>query len=83
MNPDVSLVLCDIEMPRMNGFEVLSYAGKDPNLSKVPIVMLTSRSGDKHRQLALGLGASAYVTKPYSEDQLIQTIEQTLGHAHH
>ncbi|TVQ22777.1 MAG: hybrid sensor histidine kinase/response regulator [Leptolyngbya sp. DLM2.Bin15] len=78
-NPDVSLVLCDIEMPRMNGFEVLSFAGQHPHLSKVPIVMLTSRSSDKHRHLALGLGASAYVTKPYSEVQLIKTIEDTLG----
>jgi chemotaxis family two-component system sensor histidine kinase/response regulator PixL len=76
--PDVDLVLCDIEMPRKNGFEVLSFTGQHPNYSKIPVVMLTSRSSDKHRHLALGLGASAYITKPYSETQLISTIETIL-----
>ncbi|HEY9706670.1 MAG TPA: hybrid sensor histidine kinase/response regulator, partial [Oculatellaceae cyanobacterium] len=60
----VELVICDIEMPNMNGFEFLSARRQDPQLSKIPVVMLTSRSNDKHRWLAMQLGATAYFTKP-------------------
>jgi chemotaxis family two-component system sensor histidine kinase/response regulator PixL len=75
----VELVICDIEMPNMNGFEFLSYRRQDPELSKVPVVMLTSRSNDKHRWLAMQLGATAYFTKPYLEQDFLAAIKQIIG----
>ena len=57
------IVFCDIEMPRMDGLELLSRIQKDPNLSSLPIAMLTSRGADRHRQMAASLGASGYFTK--------------------
>jgi chemotaxis family two-component system sensor histidine kinase/response regulator PixL len=74
----VNLVVCDIEMPNMNGFEFLGQRRQDPQISKVPVVMLTSRSNDKHRWLARHLGANAYFTKPYLEQEFLGAIEQIL-----
>lgn len=70
----VNLVICDIEMPNMNGFEFLSYRRQDAQISKIPIIMLTSRSNDKHRWLAMQLGATDYFTKPYLEQELLTAI---------
>jgi chemotaxis family two-component system sensor histidine kinase/response regulator PixL len=75
----VELVICDIEMPNMNGFEFLSHRRQDPQISKIPIVMLTSRSNDKHRWLAMQLGANAYFTKPYLEQEFLVAIKQLMG----
>ncbi|KAF3884819.1 MULTISPECIES: hybrid sensor histidine kinase/response regulator [Nostocales] len=75
---DIQLVFCDIEMPRMNGFEFLKTRQQDPNLSDIPVVMLTSRSSDKHRLLAFKLGANAYITKPYLEHMLLTTVTDVL-----
>jgi CheY-like chemotaxis protein len=75
---DIQLIICDIEMPRMNGFEFLKYRQQDPDLVKVPVVILTSRSGEKHRLIALELGATAYITKPFLEHQLLTTVTDTL-----
>jgi chemosensory pili system protein ChpA (sensor histidine kinase/response regulator) len=72
----VQVVVCDIEMPRLDGFGFLAKAKGNPELAQTPIVMLTSRSGDKHRKLAESLGASAYFAKPYNEQVLLRTIEQ-------
>ncbi|HEY9611539.1 hybrid sensor histidine kinase/response regulator [Allocoleopsis sp.] len=77
--PSVELVICDIEMPNMNGFEFLSHRRQDPKISKIPVVMLTSRSNDKHRWLAMQLGASAYFTKPYLEQEFLLAIKQLMG----
>ncbi|MEQ9668909.1 response regulator [Coleofasciculus sp. G2-EDA-02] len=74
----VDLVVCDIEMPNMNGFEFLGQRRQDPQISQVPVVMLTSRSNDKHRWLARHLGANAYFTKPYLEQEFLGAIEQIL-----
>jgi chemotaxis family two-component system sensor histidine kinase/response regulator PixL len=71
---DISLVICDIEMPRMNGFEFLNHRTQDPALTKIPVMMLTSRNSEKHRLLALELGAAAYFTKPYLQQELLNTI---------
>ncbi|HEY9690848.1 MAG TPA: hybrid sensor histidine kinase/response regulator [Oculatellaceae cyanobacterium] len=71
---DISLVICDIEMPRMNGFEFLNHRTQDPALNKIPVMMLTSRNSEKHRLLALELGAAAYLTKPYLQQELLNTI---------
>ncbi|MBD2198178.1 MULTISPECIES: hybrid sensor histidine kinase/response regulator [Calothrix] len=72
--PEIKVVVSDLEMPRMNGFELLSHVRKSSNLADKPVVILTSRSADKHRQLAESLGATAYLTKPYLEDKLVTTI---------
>ncbi len=75
----VDLVICDIEMPNMNGFEFLSARRQEPQLSKIPVVMLTSRSNDKHRWLAMQLGATGYFTKPYLEQEFLSAIKQLIG----
>jgi two-component system, chemotaxis family, sensor histidine kinase and response regulator PixL len=75
-HPKIRLVVCDIEMPQMNGFEFLSYCRQDPKLSQIPIVMLTTRGGQKHRDLAMTLGAKDYLTKPQSERELLDIIAQ-------
>jgi chemotaxis family two-component system sensor histidine kinase/response regulator PixL len=75
----VNLVVCDIEMPNMNGFEFLSVRRQDPELLKIPVVMLTSRSNDKHRWLAMQLGATAYFTKPYLEQEFLVAIKQMIS----
>ena len=71
--PDV--ILLDIEMPRMDGYEVASHVRNDPRLKAVPIVMITSRVGEKHRARAIELGVNEYLGKPYQEGQLLQAIE--------
>jgi two-component system, chemotaxis family, sensor histidine kinase and response regulator PixL len=73
-HPRIRLIVCDIEMPQMNGFEFLSHCRQDPKLSQIPIVMLTTRGGQKHRQLAMTLGAKDYLTKPQSERELLDII---------
>jgi chemotaxis family two-component system sensor histidine kinase/response regulator PixL len=75
----VQIIVCDIEMPNMNGFEFLSQRRKDAKLAAIPIVMLTSRSNEKHRWLAKQLGASAYFTKPYLEQEFITTLKNMLN----
>ena len=70
--PDV--ILTDVEMPRMNGYELLAALKQQENLKNVPVIMITSRAGDKHRQKAFDMGVSEYVTKPYEEAKLIEVI---------
>ncbi|MBI4781140.1 MAG: response regulator [Oscillatoriophycideae cyanobacterium NC_groundwater_1537_Pr4_S-0.65um_50_18] len=74
----VKLVICDVEMPNMNGFEFLSHRRQDPQLSEIPVVMLTSRSNNKHRWLALKLGAVDYFSKPYLEQEFLAAIEKII-----
>ena len=78
-NPNIQVVICDIEMPRMNGFEFLKYRQQDSSLTQIPVVILTSRSGEKHRLIASELGATAYISKPYLEHQLLTTLTDVLG----
>ncbi|WP_338441998.1 hybrid sensor histidine kinase/response regulator [Synechococcus elongatus IITB4] len=66
------LVFCDIEMPKMNGLELLERLQADPKLRRLPVAMLTSRGADRHRQIAAHLGARAYFSKPYLEEQLLE-----------
>ena len=77
-NSDINLIICDIEMPKMNGFEFLGQRRKDSHLSEIPVIMVTTRSSDKHRQLAFSLGANQYQTKPYSESELVNAISQLI-----
>ncbi|QSJ15116.1 response regulator [Nostoc sp. UHCC 0702] len=72
------IVFCDIEMPRCDGLELLSRIQKDSNLNHLPIAMLTSRGADKHRQMAIQLGASGYFTKPYLEEALLEAAVRML-----
>ncbi|MBF2007730.1 MAG: response regulator [Chlorogloeopsis fritschii C42_A2020_084] len=78
-HPEVSLVISDLEMPRMNGFELLNNVRQNKNLASKPILILTSRSADKHRQLAQALGASAYLTKPYLEHEFLSIIKNLMN----
>jgi chemotaxis family two-component system sensor histidine kinase/response regulator PixL len=75
----IQLVISDVEMPNMNGFEFLSHRRQDPQLSKIPVVMLTSRSSEKHQQLAKHLGARHYFTKPYIEQEFLTAIKDILA----
>jgi chemotaxis protein histidine kinase CheA/ActR/RegA family two-component response regulator len=72
------LVFCDIEMPRMDGLELLSRIQKDSTLNQLPIAMLTSRGADRHRQMAVDLGAKGYFTKPYLEEMLLDAAQRML-----
>ena len=72
------IVFCDIEMPRMDGLELLSRIQKDPSLNHLPIAMLTSRGADRHRQMAASLGANGYFTKPYLEEALLDAAQRML-----
>ncbi len=70
--PDI--LLLDIEMPRMDGFEVASQIRRDEQLKDLPIIMITSRSGKKHRDRAMALGVNEYLSKPYQENVLLDSI---------
>ncbi|HRD91778.1 MAG TPA: response regulator, partial [Accumulibacter sp.] len=72
--PDVLLV--DIEMPRMDGFEFTRNVRADKRLHRVPIIMITSRTADKHRQYAQELGVNNYLGKPYQEDELLRLVAE-------
>ncbi len=75
-NPEINLIICDIEMPVMNGFDFLNQCRHNPKFSQIPVIMLTTRGGNKHRELAFALGAKAYQTKPFSEQNLLAAIVQ-------
>jgi chemosensory pili system protein ChpA (sensor histidine kinase/response regulator) len=76
--PDV--VLLDVEMPRMDGFELARVMRSDERMKSVPIIMITSRTADKHRNHALEIGVNVYLGKPYQEQQLLDAIAEQLGH---
>jgi len=75
--PDVMLV--DIEMPRMDGYELTTRVRSDENLKHIPIIMITSRAGAKHRQKAFDLGVDMYMSKPYQEDELFRNVDTLLA----
>ena len=74
--PDV--VLLDVEMPRMDGFELARVMRSDARLKSVPIIMITSRTADKHRNHAMEIGVNVYLGKPYQEQQLLDSIAEQL-----
>jgi chemotaxis family two-component system sensor histidine kinase/response regulator PixL len=78
-NSAIDLIVSDLEMPRLNGFEFLNELRKKPLSSTIPVVMLTTRINDKHRQLALHLGASAYMSKPYIEQEFLDVLRTTVN----
>ena len=71
----VEAVICDIEMPRIDGYGFLGRIKANNKTRDIPVAMLTSRSSDKHRLLAIQLGAVAYFSKPYNEQDLLKTLE--------
>ncbi|MTJ09746.1 hybrid sensor histidine kinase/response regulator [Anabaena sp. UHCC 0204] len=75
LHPEIEVIISDLEMPRMNGFELLSHIRQNPDFAKKPVVVLTSRSAEKHRQLAYELGANSYLTKPYLEHEFLSTVD--------
>lgn len=75
---DPAAILLDIEMPRADGFEVAAFVRNTARIAGVPIVMITSRSGEKHRARARSLGVNRYLIKPYQEDQLLGELREVL-----
>jgi chemosensory pili system protein ChpA (sensor histidine kinase/response regulator) len=75
--PDVMLL--DIEMPRMDGFEVAQHVRNEPELADLPIIMITSRTGEKHRSRAEEIGVDRFLGKPFQEAELVATIEELTG----
>lgn len=76
VRPDVMLL--DVEMPRMDGFELATHMQNEETYSAIPIIMITSRTGEKHRDRALEIGVTNYMGKPYQEEELIENIQSAL-----
>ena len=82
LNPDV--LTLDVEMPRMDGLEFLAIVKNDPTLRGIPVIMLTSRSGEESRRRVIEAGAADYILKPFDDARLIQSVEElvtALAHA--
>ncbi|NES22159.1 MAG: response regulator [Symploca sp. SIO3E6] len=77
-HPQIQGIICDVEMPQMNGFEFLRSCRKQFTKDELPILMLTSRTSERYRQLAKQLGANSYLTKPYLAQELITTLRNCL-----
>ncbi|WP_298811606.1 Hpt domain-containing protein [uncultured Psychrobacter sp.] len=77
MTPD--MILLDIEMPRMDGFEVATQVRHNNRLKQIPIIMITSRTGEKHRERALEIGVNDYMGKPFQEKELLNKMQKLLG----
>jgi len=77
----VDIILLDIEMPRMDGYQFATHVRNDAKLKHLPIIMITSRSGEKHRAKAIEIGVNDYLSKPYQESQLIAAIQALVGKA--
>ena len=71
--PDVILV--DVEMPRMDGFDLTRNVRGDVKLKHIPVIMITSRTADKHRQYAMEIGVNVFLGKPYQEEELLAQID--------
>ncbi len=73
------LLITDLEMPRMNGYELMAHLRQDPVTRRIPVLVVTSRAGAKHRDRALKEGALGFLTKPVQEDQLVAAVENLIG----
>ena len=73
------LILTDIEMPRMNGYELMAHLRQDPATRRIPVMVLTSRAGAKHKERAMKEGAAAFLTKPVQEEQLLAAVTELIG----
>ena len=77
IKPD--LMLLDIEMPRMDGFEVARVVRESDTFADLPLIMISSRTGDKHQQRAASLGVNKFLGKPYQEDELLSLLGELLS----
>jgi chemosensory pili system protein ChpA (sensor histidine kinase/response regulator) len=77
----VDLIISDLEMPRTNGYELLMHLRQDPALRQIPVMVVTSRAGAKHRDRAIAEGARGFLVKPVQEDQLIASVAELIGPA--
>jgi chemosensory pili system protein ChpA (sensor histidine kinase/response regulator) len=75
------LVITDIEMPRMNGYELMSHLRQDPATRRIPVLVVTSRAGAKHRERAMKEGAASFLTKPVQEEQLLTVVDELMNSA--
>jgi chemosensory pili system protein ChpA (sensor histidine kinase/response regulator) len=75
----VDLVITDLEMPRTNGYELMAHMRQQPETRNIPVMVVTSRAGAKHRDRALKEGAAAFLVKPVQEDQLVATVADLIG----
>lgn len=73
------LLVTDIEMPRMNGYELMAHLRQDASTRRIPVLVVTSRAGAKHRDRAMKEGAASFLTKPVQEDQLLSVVEELIG----
>jgi chemosensory pili system protein ChpA (sensor histidine kinase/response regulator) len=73
------LVITDLEMPRMTGYELMVQLRQSPSTRRIPVMVVTSRAGAKHRDRAMKEGAVAFLTKPVQEDQLTDAVEKLIG----
>ena len=76
---EADIILLDIEMPRMDGYQFATHVRNDNKLKDTPIIMVTSRSGEKHRARAIEIGVNDYLSKPYREPELVAAIEALVG----
>jgi len=74
-------VITDLEMPVMHGYDLMAEMKKSPELMNIPVIVLTSRAGDKHRQKALDMGAQDYLVKPFEEQEMIGSLKKLLSRA--
>jgi DNA-binding response OmpR family regulator len=76
-----SIILLDVMMPILNGFEVLSALKKDPRTREIPVLFVTAKTSPEEVQKALDMGASGYVTKPLNPSALLERVKEILAHA--
>jgi len=75
------LIITDLEMPRTNGYELMMHLRQTPETRDIPVMVVTSRAGAKHRERALKDGATAFLTKPVQDEQLIAAVQEIIGAA--
>lgn len=75
---DFSLILTDINMPDINGLELISFLRQHPNYQKVPILIISTESAEEDRRRGLAIGADGYLTKPFTEGELVKLVQQLL-----
>jgi len=73
------LIFCDIEMPKLNGLDFLAKLKEDKKLNTIPVALLTSRAAQKHRNIAIHYGASAYFVKPYREQEILDAAKSIIA----
>ena len=77
-----NVILLDIEMPRMDGFELLGHLRRDARWATLPVIMISSRTAQKHREHAASLGATGFLGKPYQNEVLLEALQEVLASGH-